>query len=155
MPTEDAYSSGHLVLSHFGTCICSNVETNLSWTCFVSGLLNSGHPSVLLFCLHVDFVQNSIIISIIKVVWWNRKTFLFSFCFLFLLLFSFLYRLDWFRDISFVFHLISCKLGRLIDKDKKKCCLLFHGQRSKVKVTKSQTVFDFNFSIDGQRKITL
>ena len=38
MPTEDAYSSGHLVLSHFGTCMCSNVETNLSWTCLVSGL---------------------------------------------------------------------------------------------------------------------
>ena len=32
MPTGDAYSSGHLVLSHFRTCICSNVETNLS--CF-------------------------------------------------------------------------------------------------------------------------
>ena len=31
MPTEDAYSSGHLVLSHFGTCMCSYVETNLSW----------------------------------------------------------------------------------------------------------------------------
>ena len=30
--------------------MCSNVETNLSWTCFVSGLLNSEHPSVLLFC---------------------------------------------------------------------------------------------------------
>ena len=27
MPTEDAYSSGHLVLSHFGNCICSNIET--------------------------------------------------------------------------------------------------------------------------------
>ena len=50
MPTEDAYSSGHLVLSHFGTCMCSNVETNLSWTCLVSGLLNFEHPSVLLFC---------------------------------------------------------------------------------------------------------
>ena len=36
-PTEDAYSSGHLVLSHFGTCICSNVETILSWTCHVYG----------------------------------------------------------------------------------------------------------------------
>ena len=34
MTTEDAYSSGHLVLSHFGTCKCSNVETNLSWSCF-------------------------------------------------------------------------------------------------------------------------
>ena len=50
MPTGDAYSSGHLVLSHFGTCMCSNVETNLSWTCLVSGLLNFEHPSVLLFC---------------------------------------------------------------------------------------------------------
>ena len=30
MPTEDSYFSGHLVLSYFGTCICSNVETNLS-----------------------------------------------------------------------------------------------------------------------------
>ena len=48
--TEDAYSSGHLVLSHFGTCMRSNVETNLSWTCRVSGLLNFEHPSVLLFC---------------------------------------------------------------------------------------------------------
>ena len=50
MPTEDAYSSGHLVLSHFWTCMCSNVETNLSWTCLVSGPLNFEHPSVLLFC---------------------------------------------------------------------------------------------------------
>ena len=50
MPTEDAYSSGHLVLSHFGTCMCSYVETNLSRTCLVSGLLNFEHPSILLFC---------------------------------------------------------------------------------------------------------
>ena len=50
MPTEDAYSSGHLVLSHFGPCMCSNVETNLSWTCIVSGPLNVEHLSVLLFC---------------------------------------------------------------------------------------------------------
>ena len=50
MPTEDAYSSGHLVLSHFGTCMCSNIEINLFWTCLVSGLLNFEHPSVLLFC---------------------------------------------------------------------------------------------------------
>ena len=26
MPTEDAYSSGHLVLSHFRTCKWSNIE---------------------------------------------------------------------------------------------------------------------------------
>ena len=51
MPTEDAYSSGHLVLSHFGTCKCSNVETNISWTCLVSGFLSFEHPSVLLFLL--------------------------------------------------------------------------------------------------------
>ena len=50
MPTEDAYSSGHLTLSHFGTYKCSYVETNLSWTCHVSGLLSFEHPSVLLFC---------------------------------------------------------------------------------------------------------
>ena len=48
MPTEDAYSSGHLVLSHFGNCKCCNVETYLSWTCLVSGLLSFEHPSVLL-----------------------------------------------------------------------------------------------------------
>ena len=51
MPTEDAYSSGHLVLSHFGACKCSNVETNIFWTCLVSGLLSFEHPSVLLFLL--------------------------------------------------------------------------------------------------------
>ena len=50
MPAGDADSSGHLVLSHFGTCMCSHVETNLSWTCLVSGLLNFEHPSVLIFC---------------------------------------------------------------------------------------------------------
>ena len=32
-----------------GTCKCSNVETNFSWTCLVSGLLSFEHPSVLLF----------------------------------------------------------------------------------------------------------
>ena len=31
--------------------MCSNVESNLSWTCLVSGPLNFEHPSVLLFCL--------------------------------------------------------------------------------------------------------
>ena len=44
MPTEDAYSTGHLVLSHFGTCMCSNVETNFSWTCLVFGLWVSNIP---------------------------------------------------------------------------------------------------------------
>ena len=54
MSAGDADSSGHLVLSHFGHCMCSNVETNLSLTCLFSGLLNFEHPSVLLFCfVHV------------------------------------------------------------------------------------------------------
>ena len=57
MQTEDAYSSEHLVLSQFGTCICSNVEANLSWTCLVSGLLNFEHPSVLLFCFQWSWEQ--------------------------------------------------------------------------------------------------
>ena len=50
MPTGYAYSSGHLVLSLFGTCMCSNVKTNLSWTCLISRPLSFKHPSVLLFC---------------------------------------------------------------------------------------------------------
>ena len=44
-----AFSSRHLVLSHFGTCTCSNIGTNLSWTCLDSGPLSFEHPSVLLF----------------------------------------------------------------------------------------------------------
>ena len=58
MPTEDVYSSGHLVLSHFRTCKCSNVETNVSWTCLVFGFLNFEHPSVLLFLLFWVFELN-------------------------------------------------------------------------------------------------
>ena len=62
MPIEDAYSSGYLVLSHFGTCMCSYVETNLSRTCLVSGLLSFEHPSVLLFCLlHKQQKRNDLI----------------------------------------------------------------------------------------------
>ena len=38
------------VVSHFGTFMRSNVETNISWTCLVSGLLSFEHSSVLLFC---------------------------------------------------------------------------------------------------------
>ena len=60
MLTGDAYSSGHLVLSHFGTCMCSNVETNLFWTCLVSGLLNFEHPSVLLFRFRNILNQKSV-----------------------------------------------------------------------------------------------
>ena len=54
MPTEDTYSSGHLVLSHFGTCKCSHVETYLSWTCLVSGLSTFGTS---VFALYKRFVE--------------------------------------------------------------------------------------------------
>ena len=62
MPTEDAYSSGYLVLSHFGTCKCSNVETNVSWTCIVSGLLSFEYPLVFLF-LHNTALKNFLMLS--------------------------------------------------------------------------------------------
>ena len=38
MPTDDAYSFGHLVLSHVGTCMDSNVGWSTSQTCLVFGL---------------------------------------------------------------------------------------------------------------------
>ena len=45
MPTDGAYFSVHLVLSNFGgTCMCSNVETNLFWTCLDPRLLIFEHP---------------------------------------------------------------------------------------------------------------
>ena len=55
MPTGDAFSSGHLVLSHFGTCMCSNVESNLSWTNLVSELLTSNIPRYFYFTLCLTF----------------------------------------------------------------------------------------------------
>ena len=33
-------------------CVLMSDETNLSWTCLVSGLLSFEHPSVLLFCFY-------------------------------------------------------------------------------------------------------
>ena len=82
MPTEDAYSSGHLVLSHFGTCKCSNGETNISWTCLVSGLLSFEQPSVLLFLLgeyyDIQIAIDEMRLKIFKHIyilyfhfWWN------------------------------------------------------------------------------------
>ena len=47
---------GHLVLSHFGTCMCSNVETNLSWTCPRLRTFEFRTPlgtSLLLWCIHL------------------------------------------------------------------------------------------------------
>ena len=46
------------------SCMCSNVETNLSWTCLVSGLLNFEHPSVLLFCIELFHEAKSIPLAI-------------------------------------------------------------------------------------------
>ena len=47
MTTEDASSSGNLIMSLFGTCKRSNVETNIK------------HPSVLLFSLHMTFATDA------------------------------------------------------------------------------------------------
>ena len=58
MPTEDPYSSRHLVLSHFRSCMCSNVETNLSLTCLVSGHLSFEHPSVLLLLFRWTYLSD-------------------------------------------------------------------------------------------------
>ena len=59
MPTEDAYSSGHLVLSHFGTCKCSNVETNVSLACLASGLLRvSNIPRYFCCCFGKTSLKN-------------------------------------------------------------------------------------------------
>ena len=44
MPRENDYSSGHWVLSHFGTCMCSNVETNLSCHVLLSDFWVSNIP---------------------------------------------------------------------------------------------------------------
>ena len=65
MPTEKAYSSGHLVLSHFGTCMYSNVETNLSWTCLVSGLL-SLEPPYFCFALLLLFFRIGRLVSLVE-----------------------------------------------------------------------------------------
>ena len=70
MPTEDAYSSGHLVLSHFGACKCSNVETNISWACLVSGLLSFEHPSVLLFLLLQIFEKVKSVAYLVHFRYW-------------------------------------------------------------------------------------
>ena len=45
------------VLSPFGTCMCSNVETNLAWTCLVSGPLKFEPlgTSLLLLVFHVVY----------------------------------------------------------------------------------------------------
>ena len=79
----DAYASGHLVLSHFGTCICSYVETNLSWTCLVSGLRLSNIPRYFYFYVILtmqyqglpfnDKWSNSCFIFHVKYIWNIKK----------------------------------------------------------------------------------
>ena len=54
MSTEDAYASGHLVMPHFGTCKCSNVETNLSWTCLGTDFPVSNIPRYFCFCFRLQ-----------------------------------------------------------------------------------------------------
>ena len=68
-PTEDTYSSGHLVLSHFGACISSNVETILSWTCHVYGPFGFRTPfgtSFLLLIVILIFSLHGILILLHK-----------------------------------------------------------------------------------------
>ena len=96
MPTEDAYSSRHLVLSHFGTCMCSNVETNLSWTCLVSGLLNFEHPSVLLFCFAIRYLSS--MLYVYRFLWPLRLGWLLVCC-----LYKEVY-LQIFKRVSFWLH---------------------------------------------------
>ena len=70
----------HLVLSHFGTAMCSNVETNryLSWTCLVCGLLSFEHPSVLLFCSYRLYPSLEDIFYYIQITWCHRPNMLFN-----------------------------------------------------------------------------
>ena len=52
--TETENSGGYLVLSSFcWDVLCSNIETKLSLTYFVSGFLRFKHSSVLLFVIYV------------------------------------------------------------------------------------------------------
>ena len=59
MPTEEGYFSRHLILSYFGTWMCSNVETIHPWTCLVSELLSFEHPSVIL-CYFITSTVNEV-----------------------------------------------------------------------------------------------
>ena len=58
----------------FGTCICSYVETILSWTCHVYDLLSFEHPSVLLFCFIFPFIS----FSVLEMCSWNLNAFPFD-----------------------------------------------------------------------------
>ena len=49
-PTEDAYSSGHLVLSHLGLAFVLMLRPFFPELVMSTDLLSFEHPSVLLFC---------------------------------------------------------------------------------------------------------
>ena len=49
--TEDAYSSGHLVLSHLGLAFVLMLRPFFPELVISTDLLSFKHPSVLLFCL--------------------------------------------------------------------------------------------------------
>ena len=49
-PTEDAYSSGHLILSHLGLAFVLMLRPFFSKLVMSTDLLGFEHPSVLLFC---------------------------------------------------------------------------------------------------------
>ena len=51
------------------TCKCSYVETNLSWTCLVSGLLRFEHPPVLLLLLRSEILITFYLCRVI--VWYQ------------------------------------------------------------------------------------
>ena len=54
-PTEDAYSSGHLVLSHLGLAFVLMLRPFFPELVMSTDLLSFEHPSVLLFCLQSLF----------------------------------------------------------------------------------------------------
>ena len=56
MPTEDAYSSGHLVLSHLGLTSILMLRPFIPEIVISMDLLSFKHPSVLLFCPSTWFV---------------------------------------------------------------------------------------------------
>ena len=58
MPTEDANSSGHLVLSHFWTCKCSNVETTSPVLVFFADFWVSNIPRYFCFLLDLHRIMS-------------------------------------------------------------------------------------------------
>ena len=57
MPTDESYSSGYLILSHFVACLCSTVVTNIRQTCFRT--FSFERPSVHCLYFYITFVSFS------------------------------------------------------------------------------------------------